>query len=416
MSINLLEQVAAPENLLAAWRIVRGNIPAYRRQRSAGSDGITLADYERDLKAELAVLHDLLLSGRYEPSPPAFFTVPKRKGGQRILAILPVQDRVAQRAALQMLEPFWEHEFLPCSFGFRPGVSVAQAVSYVEQTRRQGRGWVVDGDINKCFDSLDHDLLMGLIKQKIADKRMLNLLQIWLDVGVMQAGPPDTSRAAWTTQFDTTRSSIKRGWEWILDAFAQESDPFARYNYGGYSTASEDSVNGVDQAEEMRQSSIKRIAASGMMLGVSLLRPTITRLSSISRVSLSSPAGRRFLKRGVVTTGGFAGVAAAAAVATYFLNRRIGLAPVGILQGSPLSPFLANIYLHPFDISLMSAGFKLARYADDWVILCKSQTQAEAAYQNALKELERLHLKVNLTKTRILPPKEKLEWLGSLIL
>ena len=121
------------------------------------------------------------------------------------------------------------------------------------------------------------------------------------------------------------------------------------------------------------------------------------------------------MKKGVLATGGFAGVAAAAAAATYFINQRVGEAPVGILQGSPLSPLLANIYLHPFDMSLMSSGYKLARFADDWVILCEDQNRAEDAYQDALKDLEELHLKVNLAKTRILPPHEKLEWLGKVI-
>ena len=416
MTINLLDQLASPENLLAAWRVVRGNIPAHRRKHSSGPDGITLADYERDLDAELAVLRDLLLGGRYQPSSPAYFTVPKPKGGQRMLAILPVQDRVAQRAALQMLEPFWEHEFLPCSFGFRPGTSVNQAVSYVAQTRRQDRGWVVDGDIQKCFDTIDHDLLMTRVKKKIVDKRVLALLQNWLDVGLMQAGPPSNAEAAWTKRFKTTRSSVKNGWNWMVDAFSQESDPFARYNYGGIGTTGDVPLGGEVQAEEMRQSAMKRVAASGMMFGVSLLRPTIRRLGALSRnVSVGSPAGRRLMKKGVLATGGFAGVAAAAAVATYFINQRVGEAPVGILQGSPLSPLLANIYLHPFDISLMSSGYKLARFADDWVILCEDQNSAENAYQDALRDLEELHLKVNLAKTRILPPHEKLEWLGKVI-
>ena len=416
MTINLLDQLASPENLLAAWRVVRGNIPAHRRKRSSGPDGITLAEYERDLDAELTVLRELLLTGRYQPSSPAYFTVPKPKGGQRMLAILPVQDRVAQRAALQMLEPFWEHEFLPCSFGFRPGTSVNQAVSYVAQTRRQDRGWVVDGDIQKCFDTIDHDLLMMRVKKKIADKRVLALLQNWLDVGLMQAGPPSNAEAAWTKHVKTTGSSLKRGWNWMVDAFAQESDPFARYNYGGSNSAEGVYLNGEEQAEELRQSAMKRVAASGMMFGVSLLRPTVRRLGALSRnMSVGSPAGRRIMKKGVLATGGFAGVAAAAAVATYFINQRVGEAPVGILQGSPLSPLLANIYLHPFDISLRSSGYKLARFADDWVILCEDQNRAENAYQDALRDLEALHLKVNLAKTRILPPHEKLEWLGKVI-
>lgn len=415
LHIDLLEQIAAPENLLSAWRVVRGNIPAYRRQRSAGPDGISLVDYERDLDAELTVLRELLLSGRYQPISPAYFPIPKKNGGQRMLAILPVQDRVAQRAVLQMLEPFWEHEFLPCSFGFRPGMSVEQAVHYVSTLRRkQEHQWVVDGDIQQCFDNLDHDLLMQRVQEKIADKRVLALLQNWLDVGLMQAGPPSSAETAWIKQAKTAGASVKRGWNWLVDALVQESDPFARYNYGGSSVA-DDLVEDRYQAEEMRQTALKRVAASGMMFGASLLRPTVRRLTALSEISFKSPAGRRLMKRGVLATSGFAGLAAAAAVTSYFINQRVSSAPVGVLQGSPLSPLLANIYLHPFDMSLLSAGHKLARFADDWVILCEDQHSAECAYQDAISNLDALNLKVNLSKTRILPPNEKLEWLGKVI-
>jgi retron-type reverse transcriptase len=116
-----------------------------------------------------------------------------------------------------------------------------------------------------------------------------------------------------------------------------------------------------------------------------------------------------------MAVGGFAGLAAAAAVTPYFMNRTAGPAPVGVLQGSPLSPLLANIYLHPFDVSLSMAGHRLARFADDWVILCPTQDQAEAAYNDALRSLSRLHLKVNPSKTGILSPDQQLEWLGAVI-
>jgi retron-type reverse transcriptase len=97
------------------------------------------------------------------------------------------------------------------------------------------------------------------------------------------------------------------------------------------------------------------------------------------------------------------------------LNRKAGRAPAGVLQGSPLSPLLANVYLHPFDVNVTGAGHRLARFADDWVILSPSQDRAEAAYNDALRSLAKLHLKANPGKTRILPPDQQLEWLGSVI-
>ena len=116
-----------------------------------------------------------------------------------------------------------------------------------------------------------------------------------------------------------------------------------------------------------------------------------------------------------MTVGGLAGAAVVAAVTAYLLNRKAGPSPVGVLQGSPLSPLLANIYLHPFDVSLTGAGHNLARFADDWVILCPDQEKAENAYNDALRSLARLHLKANFEKTHILPPDQKLEWLGAVI-
>ena len=80
MTTKMLELIAAPENLLTAWRSVRGNIPKYRRQRASGPDGISIAEFEKDLTAQLKVLHDMLMKGRYQPEPPAFFSVPKRSG------------------------------------------------------------------------------------------------------------------------------------------------------------------------------------------------------------------------------------------------------------------------------------------------------------------------------------------------
>jgi retron-type reverse transcriptase len=116
-----------------------------------------------------------------------------------------------------------------------------------------------------------------------------------------------------------------------------------------------------------------------------------------------------------MATGGLAGLTAVAAVAAYMLNRKAGPSPAGVLQGSPLSPLLANVYLHPFDMQLTSAGHQMARFADDWVILCQTQEKAELAYNDALRSLGRLHLKANFDKTHILPPDQHLEWLGSVI-
>lgn len=431
MTTKMLELIAAPENLLSAWRSVRGNIPKYRRQRASGPDGISLAEFEKDLTTQLKVLRDMLMKGRYQPEPPAYFSVPKRSGGERLLAILSVRDRIAQRATQQILEPLWEPEFLPCSFGFRPGISLNHAISFVQEMRPQ-YGWVVDGDIAACFDTLDHDLLMKFISHKIRDERVLHLMQAWLDVGIMQAGPPQNVDMQSAKRIETIKSYARKGFDWIMDSVAQQTDPYAYGRYAMYddpasyprpeSVGAEPGVLYPGQnslTSGMRRMAIRQIISSGMMIGMGFVRARasgiFSKLGTATRATLSSPLGRRILKKGAVASGGLAGLAAVAAVTAYLINRKAGPAPVGVLQGSPLSPLLANVYLHPFDVNLTTSGHHLARFADDWVILCPSQEQAETAYNDALRTLGRLHLKANLEKTHILSPDQQLEWLGAVI-
>lgn len=430
MTTKMLELIAAPENLLSAWRAVRGNIPKYRRKRAAGPDGVSIAEFEKDLTAQIKVLRDMLMKGRYQPSPPSYFSIPKADGKQRVLAILSVRDRVAQRAAQQALEPLWEPDFLPCSFGFRPGISLEQAVMYAQKMRAQENRWVVDGDIAACFDTLDHDLLLGFLTQKIRDGRVIDLIQAWLDVGVMQMGPPQNVDMQFASRIENVKSYAKQGFEWVLESFAQRTDPYASsygYYYGeprGYPPMDSDSPDAPYAEQEtmvsqMKQTAIRQVVVSGAMFGFRFLRTRISgmlvKAGSAAKVAVSSPVGRRLLKRNAMAVGGLAGLAAVAAATAYLMNRKAGPAPVGVLQGSPLSPLLANIYLHPFDVNLINAGHRLARFADDWVILCPTQENAEAAYNDAIRSLGRLHLKANTSKTKILSPDQQLEWLGAVI-
>jgi len=431
MTNKILELIAAPENLLSAWRTVRGNIPKYRRQRASGPDGVSLAEFEKDLTAQIKVLRSMLMNGRYQPQAPSYFSIPKANGKQRVLAILSVRDRIAQRATQQVLEPLWEPDFLPCSFGFRPGISLEQAVSFAQRARSSENRWVVDGDIAACFDTLDHDLLLGFLRHKIKDGRVIDLMQNWLDVGVMQMGPPQNVDMQFAQRIENIKSYARQGFEWVLESFAQQSDPYSRYGYyyddpAGYSVPDADPSMDTSPYPErdmavsqFKKTAIRQVVMSGAMFGVNFFRQrlsgTLVKTGTLVKAAVSTPMGRRVLKRNAMAVGGFAGLAAAAAITAFFLNRKAGAAPVGVLQGSPLSPLLANIYLHPFDVNMTGNGYRLARFADDWVVLCATQEQAEKAYNHALLSLNKLHLKVNPTKTRILSPEEKLEWLGSVI-
>lgn len=414
---NLMEQLASPENLLAAWRAVRGNIPKYRRARSAGPDGVTLLDYERELAAELNALRDGLLTGRYQPRTPARFRLPKRDGGEREVVVLAVADRVAQRAAQQVLEPVWEPEFLECSFGFRPGLSIDDAVACASGLRRRELVWVVDGDIAACFDSLDHDLLLARLRSKVSDRRVLKLAQDWLDAGVMHGGPPLVSEADWAGWERKVGGGLDRMMELTLGLDGAESNDaaFDPYLAARYEAEMESELPVSRRPPRLEQAALKGLALNGLALGLGGMRWMIGKVGPKALEVFKSPGGRRLLKRGAVATGGLAGVAAVAAVTTFLLQRKAGPSPTGALQGSPLSPLLANIYLHPFDVRLTERGHRLLRFADDWVILCASREAAEAAHNEAVRALAQLKLRVNPQKTRLLGPGEKLEWLGAVI-
>lgn len=420
MTDKLMEQIAAPENLLSAWRAVRGNIPKYRRERASGPDGVSMAEFERELQPQLAALRDMLLRGRYYPMPPARFKLPKRGGGERVIAVLAVRERVAQRAAQQVLEPLWEPEFLPCSFGFRPGASIEQAVTYIHQQRQHGERWLVDGDIAACFDSLDHDILMARIQEKVRDRRVLKLAQNWLDAGLMQSGLPAESDPQAAIHAHQRQQFVEKGMGWVLESVTGEAgmvedDYVEGLEPGLGNTYPWNNFSGRRYAGLLA----RRTIISGVMMGSGLIRPIAERAARSTagflRGVAGTPAGRRLLKSSSLAVGGLAGVAAVGALAAWLLNRKAGAAPVGVLQGSPLSPLMANIYLHPFDLALTAGGHHLARFADDWVVAAPEQDNAERSYNEAIKALARLRLKINPQKTRIVPPDEKLEWLGVVI-
>ena len=440
--MKLMDQLAAPENLLAAWRTVRGNIPGYRRERSAGPDGMSITEFERDLPAQLSALRHMLMKGRYQPQAPGLFTIKKRSGGTRQIALLNVMDRVAKRAAQQVIEPLYEPAFLPCSFGFRPGRSIHDAVYCARRLRSVGFGWVVDGDIAACFDSLDHELLLQKVSKRISDGRVVDLLKSWLGIGVLEHGLP-AEKPGWLSQgWEKASSGLRQGFDWTLNTLDQNNQPDPYLDVRGvrpYAPKKQAQVPGgtIEEAvpaeeagaddfqpyqpglaferSSLQKRAFQQIAASGLILGSGWARQYLPVIGKAAVASLKSSAGREILKRGLLIGGGTLGAAAGVAASAYFLYRQVGPSTAGILQGSPLSPLLANIYLHSFDISMTRSGFRLVRFADDWVILCADQEHAESAYNQSVLALANIHLKVNAEKTHILPPAAQLEWLGEVI-
>jgi RNA-directed DNA polymerase len=419
---TLIDQLATPENLLAAWRAVRGNIPLKRRERAAGLDGVTLAEYERNLQANLAALREQLRSHRYAPVPPARIEIPKQDGSRRIIGILTVTDRVAQRAAHQVLEPLFEPFFLDCSYGFRPGRSTADAIHYATGLRRQSLPWVVDGDIANCFDSLDHDLLIRMVQQRVKEQGMLDLLRAWLDAGVIPAGLPSPEDDLPPNWWQVVKESTQTGFDWTLEALMGHTTPgftpglhpvWTEGNpAAGLVSTQSDYESRPYYAIDWRQEAMKRLVLSGMALGLSGLRSAAGLAAQGARNVLSTPQGRRLLRKGALTTGGVAGTGALLAAGALYLYHRTGQGPAGTLQGSPLSPLLANIYLHAFDYWMTGRKHHLVRYADDWLILCSDPGAAEAAYEDAARSLGRLKLRLNPVKTRLVAPADGFTFLG----
>jgi group II intron reverse transcriptase/maturase len=169
-------------------------LEAYRRTRkdgAAGVDGQTAADYEADLRGNLQGLVDRAKSGTYRAPPVRRVHIPKGTGGNetRPLGIPTFEDKVLQRAAVMVLEAIYEQDFYPCSYGFRPGRSAHQALRDLwQQTMQTGGGWVLDVDIRKFFDTLDHAQLRNLLRRRVRDGVLLRLIDKWLGAGVLEAG------------------------------------------------------------------------------------------------------------------------------------------------------------------------------------------------------------------------------------
>jgi group II intron reverse transcriptase/maturase len=272
---SLIDKVYKLLNLYIAWEKVKAN------KGAGGVDKVSLKDFEKDLDLNLREIHRLLYEDRYSPQPVKRVWIPKPDGDKRPLGIPTIRDRVVQYALLNRLSRIFEPKFLDCSFGFRPNRSTHQAIERIEEYLRDGCGWIVEVDIEKCFDTIDQKLLLEFIKEEIADGRVIRLIRSFLEAGVME-------------------------------------------EMGTY--------------------------------------------------------------RNVLT---------------------------GTPQGGVISPLLANIYLHPFDEVMTKEGFRVIRYADDIVVMCRTRQEAEIALVRIRQVLEgQLKLKLNNQKTKVIQKSQGFEFLG----
>ena len=273
---SLIDKVYQGKNLELAWERVKAN------RGSGGVDGQTLEAFAAELEQQLERLQQELKVDVYQPQPVRQASIPKaggKPGERRMLGVPTIYDRVCQQALLNRLEPLFEPVFDDANFGYRCGRSTKDAMRKVWQEIKSGREWIVDGDLKDFFGSVDHEKLLTLVAQRIADGRVLRLLR-----AILKAGSYGQGRL-----FPTER---------------------------------------------------------------------------------------------------------------------------GTPQGGVVSPLLSNILLTPFDREMRRRGYQLTRWADDWVITCKSAAEARAAIATARKVLEQLGVQLNSRKTRMVHVRHGFEFLG----
>ncbi len=176
---SLMDKVFALSTLEAAWGRVKAN------KGAAGIDRISIKRFKEQAEKYLAELHETLKAGTYRPEAVKRVYIPKSDGKQRPLGIPTVKDRVVQAAVKMVMEPIFEHEFLPMSYGFRPQRGCKDALREVDALIKEGYTFILDADLKSYFDTIPHDKLMQQVEMRISDGKLLNLIQMFLKQDVM---------------------------------------------------------------------------------------------------------------------------------------------------------------------------------------------------------------------------------------
>jgi RNA-directed DNA polymerase len=361
------------------------------------------------MSPNLAELGASMLEGRYQPLPPRWVEVRKPGGEKRSIGLLAVRDRVAQRAVHQVLEPLFDEQFLDCSYGFRAGRSVEDAIHRVLCYHQAGCDWVFDGDVAACFDTLDHRLLMRFISETVRERPVLHLIEGWLETGVLEA--------------DAEVYRIPGAWERLMDGLAgrlrsSTIPSLPRWTDDGADEGVGDLAMAWDDGWKRREL-LRNLGTDVLLGGLVAARPALEH---------AIPGLRRLIRRKGVIWGAAGLVGAGALAATWWVLWRLAPRPQGALQGGALSPLLANVYLHRFDQAMTGVGQNLVRfaddlvlccpgqedaeYADDLVLCCPGQEDAEYAGELAARELADLRLRLNPAKSRVVSFNQGFSFLG----
>ncbi len=172
-----IERILHPDNLRAAWEEVAS------RKGAPGSDGVSIARWRRNWEERLVHLAAAVRNNTYKPQPIKRFTRRKPDGSLRELVNLTVTDKVLQRAVLRVLDDHFDRLFLDCSYGYRQGRGVRDAIPAILAYRDAGLRWVLDADIDECFESLDHSLLLQFVREEVDDPIVLRLIEQWIRMG-----------------------------------------------------------------------------------------------------------------------------------------------------------------------------------------------------------------------------------------
>lgn len=397
-STSALRQIASRPSLYQAWRKVRAN------RGAAGIDAICVEAFEKELEANLKELSRNLLNRTYEPMPARYVNIPKPDGRERELAIPTVRDRVAQRALLDIIEPIFESKFLDCSYAFRPGRSVEMAIQKIVVARAQGFRWTVDSDIRNFFPSMDHSLLLEQVATEIRDNDILWLINLWLDAGVLDGSRPTAGWIRkWKSMLAGVNLALRDSFGGMLDGFLAErlgASSDLSFDDDSFQDAGEDAYTSLEESDSPRRSRFSRLAAQRLLQDGLLF--ALARGGAI----------KHLLTAKVIGIGGIALLLAAATPPALRRLQKMTGSKTGALQGSPISPLLSNVYLHPFDQAASNQAYRLIRYCDDFVILCRTESEAREARLFAEENLKRMRLTLNPDKTCLVAPEEEFNFLG----